>query len=67
MTPRFSPGYGDLPIELQRDFLTLLDASRKIGLTATESSMLVPSKSITALIGIRSDQKEITYHPCGTR
>jgi hypothetical protein len=64
LTPRFSPGYGDLPIELQRDFLNLLDAQRKIGLTITESSMLVPSKSITALIGIRSDQKAITYHPC---
>lgn len=64
LTPRFSPGYGDLPIDLQRDFLNLLDAPRKIGLSITESSMLVPSKSITALIGIRSDRKAITYHPC---
>lgn len=64
LTPRFSPGYGDLPIDLQSDFLNLLDAPRKIGLTITESSMLVPSKSITALIGIRSDRKAITYHPC---
>lgn len=64
ITPRFSPGYGDLPIELQRQILMVLDAPRKIGLSVTEGSMLVPSKSITALIGIRSDEKEISYNPC---
>ena len=54
-TWRFSPGYGDLPISLQRDFLLALNAQRRIGLTVTESSLLVPSKSVTAIIGI-SDQ-----------
>ena len=51
-TWRFSPGYGDLPIALQRDFLLALNAQRRIGLTVTESSLLVPSKSVTAIIGI---------------
>lgn len=54
-TWRFSPGYGDLPISLQRDFLLALNAQRRIGLTVTDSSLLVPSKSVTAIIGI-SDQ-----------
>lgn len=51
-TWRFSPGYGDLPIQLQRGILFALNAQRRIGLTVTESSLLVPSKSVTAIIGI---------------
>lgn len=52
MTWRFSPGYGDLPIQLQEDFISILDAQRKIGLTVTDSYMLIPTKSVTAIIGI---------------
>ena len=48
---RFSPGYGDLPLETQRDLLNLLDAGRKIGLTLTDSSLMIPGKSVTAIIG----------------
>ena len=51
-TWRYSPGYGDLPIALQRDFLLALNAQRRIGLTVTDSFLLVPSKSVTAIIGI---------------
>ncbi|MBR0512471.1 MAG: 5-methyltetrahydrofolate--homocysteine methyltransferase [Ruminococcus sp.] len=51
-TWRFSAGYGDLPITLQKDFLLALNAQRRIGLTVTESSLLIPSKSVTAIIGI---------------
>ncbi len=51
-TFRFSPGYGDYPIELQKTFLTLLDAPRKIGLSATDSYLLIPSKSVTAIAGM---------------
>ena len=51
-TGRFSPGYGDLPIGLQRQLIPLLDAPRQIGLTVTSSAILAPRKSVTALIGI---------------
>lgn len=51
-TWRFSPGYGDLPITLQRSFLLALNAQRRIGMTATDSCLLIPSKSVTAIIGI---------------
>lgn len=51
-TWRFSPGYGDLPISLQKDLLLFLNAQRRIGLTVTESCMMIPSKSVTAIIGI---------------
>ncbi len=52
LTGRFSPGYGDWPIQVQNDLIRLLDASRKIGLCATATHLLVPRKSITAVLGI---------------
>ncbi len=52
LTFRYSPGYGDYPIELQKTFLRLLDAPRKIGLTVSDSCLLVPAKSVTAIAGI---------------
>lgn len=51
MTQRFSPGYGDLPLGLQKSLVELLDAPRAIGLGVTDSGLLVPRKSITALLG----------------
>ncbi len=51
-TGRFSPGYGDLPLELQRRVIPLLDAPRRIGLAVTNSLILTPRKSVTALIGV---------------
>jgi len=53
ITRRFSPGYGDLPVELQPDILRILEAHKKIGLAVTDSCMLTPSKSVTAIIGLR--------------
>ncbi len=50
---RFSPGYGDLALETQRQIFTVLDCPRKIGLSLTENCMMMPSKSVTAIIGIQ--------------
>lgn len=52
ITFRYSPGYGDLPLDLQNSFLRVLDAQRKIGLTVSENNLLFPRKSVTAIIGI---------------
>ena len=49
---RFSPGYGDLPITLQNQLLDLLDAPRRVGLTASASHILIPRKSVTAILGV---------------
>lgn len=51
--PRFSPGYGDLSLEVQKDILTLLNANNTIGIGLNESLMLSPSKSVTAFVGIK--------------
>ncbi len=52
-TYRFSPGYGDLPIELQTNLLNYLNAQRRIGLSCTDSYLLTPTKSVTAIIGVK--------------
>ena len=52
-TGRFSPGYGDMPLDLQGDIITLLDAGRRLGITLNESKLMSPSKSVTALMGIK--------------
>lgn len=51
--PRFSIGYGDLQLELQSAVLDMLAAQKSIGIYTTNSNMLVPSKSVTAMIGIK--------------
>lgn len=51
--PRFSPGYGDLPLELQRRIIHLTDATRNIGVSLNDSLLMSPSKSVTAIMGVK--------------
>lgn len=64
-TWRFSPGYGDLPMDIQRGFLDVLDAEKRIGLTATESLILLPRKSVTAVIGVSKREISKGRRGCG--
>lgn len=64
LRPRFSPGYGDFSIEHQTMVVRMLDASKKIGLTVTDSLMLSPSKSVTAVIGISETKRICTVKGC---
>ena len=50
--PRFSPGYGDLPLEIQPDILKILSADKTLGITLNESLFMTPVKSITAIMGV---------------
>ena len=63
-TWRFSPGYGDYPIELQKEFLSLLDAPRKIGLCTNDNYILTPMKSVTAITGLSSTPIEKKRRGC---
>lgn len=54
LRPRYSPGYGDLPLSLQRDIFNTIRADR-IGLTLCDSLLMMPSKSVTAIIGIEGN------------
>ena len=64
LTWRFSPGYGDLPLETQQDLVRILDLPRKIGVSLNESFLMTPSKSVTAIIGIRDTKKDLRENKC---
>lgn len=51
---RFSPGYGDLPLDFQKPLLRELDAARKLGLCLTDACLMVPEKSVSAVIGVEN-------------
>ncbi len=53
--PRFSPGYGDFPLESQKAIFAALRCSQKIGLTLMDTLIMAPSKSVTAVIGYHSE------------
>ncbi len=57
LRPRFSPGYGDLSLEHQKDWFRLLDITKQIGIELTDSLLMVPTKSVTAIIGVGYDKK----------
>lgn len=50
---RFSCGYGDLPLELQKDLFRMLDLNRRCGIYLSDSLMMNPTKSITAIAGLK--------------
>ena len=76
LRPRFSPGYGDFSLEHQRGLFRILELQKRIGVTLTEHLLMMPSKSVTAVIGIsdvppdtlygkRGDEQESGCDACG--
>lgn len=51
-TARFSPGYGDMPIAQTGEILSALSAERTIGLSVSSNGLMMPRKSVCAIIGI---------------
>lgn len=67
LTERFSAGYGDFSLTAQRDIFALLDCARRIGLTLTESLLMSPTKSVSAIVGIGKEKKiSACKKTCGT-
>ncbi len=58
LRPRFSPGYGDFALEHQKDIFQMLECSKRIGVTLTEGNLMMPSKSVTAVIGLTTKERE---------
>lgn len=54
---RFSAGYGDFPLEHQKDFVRCLDVARKLGITLSDSLLMTPTKSVTAVIGLGASSR----------
>lgn len=52
LSPRFSPGYGDVPLSYQKPLLALLEA-RRIGVTLTDGFLMLPEKTVSAIIAVK--------------
>lgn len=66
LRPRFSPGYADLPLDCQGAILSRLEAPKRIGLTVTAAQMLLPTKSVTALVGLANHPGTCHIRGCAT-
>ena len=66
LTDRFSPGYGDLPLDCQKNIIALLGAEKRIGLTVTAGNILVPRKSVTCIIGISERRQKLERRGCAS-
>jgi cobalamin-dependent methionine synthase I len=64
LRPRFSAGYGDVPLEVQRDIFRALECTKRIGLTLTESLLMYPTKSVTAFIGLTANPESCHVGKC---
>ncbi len=64
ITWRFSAGYGDLPLETQKEIIAAMDTHRKIGLSLTDSLLMTPSKSVTAIIGVTDTTRDPRPNKC---
>lgn len=66
LTDRFSPGYGDFPFSQQRDFFEVLDITRRIGVSLSASGLMLPQKSVTALIGVSDRPQPHRHRGCAS-
>lgn len=64
LTDRFSPGYGDLPLNVQGGLLRALGADKFLGIQAGESHLLLPVKSVTAVIGLADAPQPARIRGC---
>lgn len=63
---RFSPGYGDLPLEVQRPLLQILDSGRRAGIVLSDTMLMIPSKSVSAIIGVGTSLASPPSSGCGS-
>ena len=65
LTDRFSPGYGDLPLSCQEWIPEALNAGKRLGITVNDSYLLIPGKSVTAVIGLSDKPQGARIRGCG--
>ncbi len=62
--PRFSPGYGDFPLQTQPEVSAALNMPKTIGVSLMDSLLMTPSKSVTAVVGLSKTEVPCTIHGC---
>ena len=55
-TWRYSPGYGDLSLDVQPKVLKMLNAGKQAGIILHSDNMMSPMKSVTAFIGVSENE-----------
>lgn len=58
--PRFSCGFGDLKLDFQREIFRALPITKRLGVTLSDDLFMTPTKSVTAIVGIKNDFKRET-------
>lgn len=66
LSDRFSCGYGDLPLSLQSTLADCLDLARTAGIFVQPSQMMIPTKSVTALIGLSDVPQPARIRGCAS-
>lgn len=64
LTDRFSPGYGDLPLDVQGALLALTNAHRLLGVTLSDTNLMNPLKSVTAVLGLSDVPQQARIRGC---
>lgn len=64
ITMRYSPGYGDLSIEKNKDIVNILNSQTRIGLTVSDTGIMIPRKSVVAIIGISDRKTNVSKKSC---
>ncbi len=64
LRPRFSPGYGDFPLGCQTKIAAALELGKRVGITLTDSLLMAPSKSVTAVIGVSPVPGDCSIQGC---
>ncbi|HEY9575853.1 MAG TPA: vitamin B12 dependent-methionine synthase activation domain-containing protein [Lachnospiraceae bacterium] len=64
LTDRFSPGYGDMPFEQQKEICTILRTEKTIGVSLSQSGIMIPRKSVTAVMGISYKEQSKRFRGC---
>ena len=57
-TFRLAPGYGDIPLELNKSFASLLEMNKKLGVSFNDAGLLIPMKSMIGIVGIGQKVKK---------
>ena len=65
LTGRFSPGYGDWDIAVQPLVANALDTVRRAGLCVTDTNLMTPRKSVTAILGVSGHPVKGKLAGCG--
>ena len=66
LRPRFSPGYGDLPLDIQKIIFSQLECTKRMGLTLTDDLLMYPTKSVSAFIGITKNRQDCHIDKCSS-